>query len=98
MKKQIKTVYEQHLDDGPEAGEKLQYCSMGAIKEASGYYESGGIGGGNRYGEHSREAASKVCNVLYSTMGSSIPHFNDTHTHAEVIAAWEDAGRNVGWV
>ena len=100
MKKQIKTVYDlNYLNVGPEAGEKLQYCSMGAIKEAAGYYESGGIGDGNRYGEHcSRVAVSKVCNVLYSTMGSSIPHFNDTHTHAEVIAAWEDAGRTVGWV
>jgi hypothetical protein len=40
-----------------------------------------------------------VINALCADVGDwKIAHFNDTHTHAEVVAAWERAGKAQGWL
>ena len=42
---------------------------------------------------------SRIFAVLQDAMqGDGVADFNDRHTQAEVIAAWEQAGRAKGWI
>lgn len=68
-----------------------QYCSIGAILKADG---SKFIGRDN----HMSVAASTVYRALERAMGQRIDRFNDSRSHAEVVAAWECCGKTEGWL
>lgn len=58
-----------------------RYCASGAITRA--LYEGG---------DFDIEYEDSVCDIVARAMeGDSIPAFNDSHTHAEVLAAFDKA-------
>lgn len=66
-------------------------CSLGAINKANT---------GNPYDvvvRYTDSPASRVRLALEDVM-PRIARFNDTHTHAEVIAKWHEAGFANGWL
>lgn len=60
--------------------EAVCFCSWGAVCRVVGHFID-------------RDSAPMV--YLKESMGGSVPHFNDTHTHAEVLAAWDTAIANI---
>lgn len=52
------------------------FCSWGALSRAQGHFV---------------DSNSSVLNTLSIAMGDSVANFNDTHTHEEVLAAWDKA-------
>jgi len=57
----------------PHSDAAVCFCSSGAITRANGPYE----------------ANQKARRVLSLVVGGHIPTFNDTHTHEEVLAAFD---------
>ena len=39
-----------------------------------------------------------VTKALEYTINESLEDYNDTHTHAEVMAMWEETGEREGWL
>jgi hypothetical protein len=53
-----------------------KWCSIGALKSVSGESYAG---------------YNNALDCLVGIIQSPIPNYNDTHTHAEVLAAWDKA-------
>jgi hypothetical protein len=70
---------------GWRSPDAVKFCSAGAlcrVEESPGVHHSDAI--------EVRVALSRSMGILV--------RFNDTHTHAEVVAAWERAGKANGWL
>lgn len=61
----------------PHSDEAVCWCSLGAINKVSPPVE-----------DNQTKKLAKI--LLRNAMGTSIAAFNDTHTHEEVIAAWDE--------
>jgi len=78
----------------PEKGsDRVQYCSLGALALASGHYFNNDPC--PAYNDQVLEAISilkaAVRDWLQLDNLRNFASFNDTHTHAEVMAAWDRA-------
>lgn len=67
---------EKGLSVQPTSPRATCFCSVGAIRKIG----SRGCGG-----------VHISYDLLSGVMGGSVINFNDTHTHAEVMAAWDEA-------
>lgn len=74
-----------------------QYCALGAIGMAYN---------GNYFSARDGAAPQSVIQALAKTMGgtceisphANIARFNNSHTHAENMAAWRKCGKDNGWL
>lgn len=73
------------FDAGEEDFEPVCFCSLGALAHVSGLHPDGTLPG-----------ESTLAEVIAKDLGlppeiGFVPDFNDTHTHAEVLAAFDAA-------
>lgn len=67
--------YRRSREDG------MSYCSDGALMQADGVLNSGCLS----------DSYWEACQLLRDNMFGDVVFFNDTHTHAEVLAAFDKA-------
>lgn len=67
----------------PRSPEAVCWCSVGAI---------------NRFWNSENTDERYAVIIALESEVDAIAKFNDTHTHAEVVAAWERAGKAKGWL
>jgi hypothetical protein len=65
----------------------VKWCSLGALWRAEGEHN----------GPIAEEVEAALCKAA-ALANARFADFNDTHTHAEVVAAWERAGKAQGWL
>lgn len=67
-----------------------QYCSLGAMDEATRdfHHEAFDVW----------KAHDRIELALLKVMGGSVPGYNDSHSHAQVIRKWMQAGHANGWL
>ena len=70
-------------------------CSVGAISNpgSRGLYQDWGLPEDAVYGALSADLPEDPADTL-----TPLAYFNDTHTHAEVIAHWRKTGEREGWL
>lgn len=61
------------------------FCSLGAIERFAGCELGGDLADG--CSSRTKEAQ----NLLEEVMGGLVEHYNDSHTHIEVMAKWDEA-------
>ena len=91
----IQTVYAKDSDGcsiAPNSERAVSFCSIGAIahvlnKEIRMFRTV-----------HPLETMLDVAATEVDFASGSAGHFNDTHTHAEVVALWEKVGKENGWL
>ena len=72
------------------ADEACRWCSAGALVRQFNKNTLSALGGEPRF-DH-------LMRLLHEESDGGLVHFNDTHSHPEVVALWERVGRANGWL
>lgn len=73
-----------------------RFCSLGALEESEMQLRRSGCFG-DSYSSFAT-ARYRVVVAISNAMGMDVPSFNDTHTHAQVVAMWRRTGEIHGWL